>query len=240
MEIVVWHWRISPYAICFFLSFVAGFSYVARELLKRGIEKRYIAYSMMLNIALILYGGWAFTLVVQYLQNGKVEKVGFSSLGGAVGMLLGVWIFTKIDARQKDAFVQTYTISLGLMYGVSKLGCFFAGCCRGKSYDGLGCVRYLDGGNKSEWMIPVQLIETIIFVVLFLFLNRLAKKGMQNISAWCVVIYAFFKFLLDFLRDNPPGQLFSINQWVCLLLFMIAGGKISYDKRKNDSKNGRV
>ena len=35
-------------------------------------------------------------------------------------------------------------------------------------------------------------------------------------------------------------KLFSINQWVCLLLFMIAGGKISYDKRKNDSKNGRV
>ena len=91
---------------------------MARELLKRGIEKRYIAYSMMLNIALILYGGWAFTLVVQYFQNGKVEKVGFSSLGGAVGMLLGVWIFTKIGARQKDAFVQTYTISLGLMCAI--------------------------------------------------------------------------------------------------------------------------
>ena len=42
-------------------------------------------------------------------------------------MLLGVWIFTRIVKDHKEDILRTYVMSLGLMYGISKLGCFLQG-----------------------------------------------------------------------------------------------------------------
>lgn len=42
-------------------------------------------------------------------------------------MLLGVWIFTRIVKDHKEDILRTYVMSLGRMYGISKLGCFLQG-----------------------------------------------------------------------------------------------------------------
>ena len=49
---------------------------------------------------------------------------------------------------------------------MSKLACFFAGCCYGLPYDGVGCVIYPSGLNIS--LIPVQLLETVTFMIIFI------------------------------------------------------------------------
>ena len=87
-------------------------------------------------------------------DRGKVETFGFSSLGGMAGILLGVWIFTKISKEHKIELWTAYVLALGLMYAVSKLGCFFAGCCVGMRYQGPGSIRYLDNGAAGEYLFP--------------------------------------------------------------------------------------
>ena len=87
--------------------------------------------------------------------------------GGMAGILLGVWIFTKISKEHKIELWTAYVLALGLMYAVSKLGCFFAGCCVGMKYQGPGSIRYLDNGAVGEYLFPVQLAETILFLLAF-------------------------------------------------------------------------
>ena len=127
MEIIVKHWTISPYFICFLSSFIIAYVYVAVGVYRGGVQKSYIVYSMLLNTICILYFGCAFTMVTQWLEYGEIASVGFSSLGGMMGMLLGVWIFTRIVKDHKEDILRTYVMSLGLMYGISKLGGFLQG-----------------------------------------------------------------------------------------------------------------
>ena len=96
IDITILHWRISPYFICFLLSFVLAYLYVTWYLKKAGVRGSHIFYSELLNTVLALYFGAFYTFIVQLAEQGKVETFGFSSLGGMAGILLGVWIFTKI------------------------------------------------------------------------------------------------------------------------------------------------
>ena len=169
IDITILHWRISPYFICFLLSFVLAYLYVTWYLKKAGVKGSHIFYSELLNTVLALYFGAFYTFIVQLAEQGKVETFGFSSLGGMAGILLGVWIFTKISKEHKIELWTAYVLALGLMYAVSKLGCFFAGCCVGMRYQGPGSIRYLDNGAAGEYLFPVRtdrdnLISAGVFV----------------------------------------------------------------------------
>ena len=101
IDITILHWRISPYFICFLLSFVLAYLYATWYLKKAGVRGSHIFYSELLNTVLALYFGAFYTFIVQLAEQGKVETFGFSSLGGMAGILLGVWIFTKISKEHK-------------------------------------------------------------------------------------------------------------------------------------------
>jgi prolipoprotein diacylglyceryltransferase len=221
IDITILHWKISPYFICFLSSFVLAYAYVAWYLKKAGVKGSHIFYSELLNTVLALYFGAFYTFIVQLLGQGKVETFGFSSLGGMAGIMLGVWIFTKISKEHKMEFWTAYVLALGLMYGVSKLGCFFAGCCAGIRYQGLGSIRYLENGVAGESLFPVQLVETILFLLAFFLLHRQAKLGKKEIIAKSLLLYAILKFALDYLRYYESRKIFSANHWVCLLVMVL-------------------
>ena len=55
IDITILHWRISPYFICFLLSFVLAYLYVTWYLKKAGVKGSHIFYSELLNTVLALY-----------------------------------------------------------------------------------------------------------------------------------------------------------------------------------------
>ena len=57
IDITILHWRISPYFICFLLSFVLAYLYVTWYLKKAGVRGSHIFYSELLNTVLALYFG---------------------------------------------------------------------------------------------------------------------------------------------------------------------------------------
>ena len=112
-------------------------------------------------------------------------------------MLLGVWIFTRIVKDHKEDILRTYVMSLGLMYVYFKVGLFFAGCCHGIAYHGAGYVSYVNGAGISEKMFPIQLVESISFLFLFLLVNKWKRKMESNIVFICLIAYAALKFVPD-------------------------------------------
>lgn len=80
IDITILHWRISPYFICFLLSFVLAYLYVTWYLKKAGVKGSHIFYSELLNTVLALYFGAFYTFIVQLAEQGKVETFGFPVL----------------------------------------------------------------------------------------------------------------------------------------------------------------
>ena len=142
--------------------------------------------------------------------------IGFSSFGAGVGLLLSAFIFEKIIPL-KGKLVKYSTLSLPLIYGISKLACFFAGCCYGIPYNGLFKVKYPFVMDK--FLFPVQLLESILFIILFIILSKLKNKN--NIVYYVIISSAVLKYLLDFFRYDHVNKSITSNQIVCIISIIV-------------------
>ena len=76
----------------------------------------------------------------------------------------------------------------------------------------------LSNGAAGEYLFPVQLAETILFLLAFLLLHRMAERKRNGIIPKSLLLYAILKFVLDYLRYYEDRKIFSANQWGCLLV----------------------
>lgn len=211
---------ISPYIITFLLSFVISFIIVFILLLKKGIEPRFIGYSMLLNIVLILYGAKLYTTISSGFQY-NLLNAGPSSLGGVVGLFIGIFIFGRIYTKYQKVFLQAYTLVIPLMYSIAKIGCYLTGCCHGIPYKGPMAISYHNDLLQGGPYFPIQLTETIIFAIIFLIgVGMYFSKQNCRVVPVTMILCAVGKFSLEYLREEHAGTLLSTNQWVCIGFFL--------------------
>ncbi len=216
------------YALCILLSLSACILYNIYFLKKKNINNEWILLIIIIVLPFVLVGGKILTILTSS-NDVNFITVGFSSYGGAIGLLLAVFLFEKITNNKeiKTGFI----ISLPLMYSVSKLGCFFAGCCHGIKYNGIFSITYPHLYDYS--VFPIQLLESIVFFFIFLMSHILYKKyHSKNIIEYVCIVCAIAKFLLDYLRYSHIDQILSINQGISIAFVIIMLISIFYKKKK--------
>ena len=199
------------YMIIILLSIFIGMIYVFNSLKKISkVDNLYLYF--ILNMMLTLFMG----IMVSIILSGSFDfsSIGLSSYGGVVGVILSSLIFEKIIPYDGN-LIKFSIISLPLIYGLSKIACFISGCCYGIPYDGLLFVRY----NELN-VFPVQFLETIVFIIIFIICNRF--KNNKNIIWYTIFTSAFFKFLLDFLRYDHISKLITVNQIISIILMILS------------------
>ena len=209
-------YTISPYSITLIASIIIGFAVAAILLVRSKIDKMIIVFSVMINTTLLVYFGLIYTVISNAIY--KSGGLGFSSMGGMMGVLLGSFIMYAVT--KKTDIIKSYSAILPLVYSISKLGCFFVGCCGGKEYRGPLAVTYL--GNMDFIMpyptFPVPLLESVCFALIFIIVMVLySKLSTSKHIALNVLICAAMKFGLDYLRISHVGQILSMNQIACMI-----------------------
>lgn len=211
---VIYNTHFSLYSIIIFLSVIIGMVYIWYELKKekQSNSKIYLFYIIYITFALIF--GKIYTSIVY--GESSVLEAGLSAYGGLVGVIIGAIIFEKI--LPTDGKIIKYSIlSLPLVYGLTKIACFITGCCSGIPYNGLFKVIYPDKFNIGQF--PIQIFETITFLILFFICNKFKNK--KNIIYITLVITTILKFLLDFLRFDHLKYLISRNQIFSIVFLII-------------------
>lgn len=216
------------YPILLILSLVIGILIPSIKLAKAGMKKDILLCVALLNMFLALFFGKMYTMVAE--KSIDFIRTGFSSLGGLIGFLAGTYAFYFICDKDKK-ILENYIISLPLIYAISKVGCFLAGCCHGIEYIGIFSIRYETSSacQVTTEVLPVQMLETIVFVGIYILLN--IKVANENKVVTTLLLSAIAKFALDFLRYSHIGQILSTNQIVCLsiavvcILYKVVSGK---------------
>ena len=209
---------LSAYYFFIILSLIVGLVFIYITLRKKKIEREKIILSFTLMIALTIIGGLLFTMI----EKGSIHVYSLSSYGGAIGLIISIITFNIVSSNHhKKDFIETYILSLPLIYSISKLGCFFAGCCHGIEYNGLFSIKYENLLTGSYF--PIQITETILFMIIFVLClyiyNR--TKDKKYIIEIVFILCGLCKFLLDYLRISHIGQILSINQIVSLMFIII-------------------
>lgn len=217
------------YAILLIASLLIGLFIPGVKLAKAGIRKDVLVCVGLLNLMLALFFGKIYTMISEGSLN--VLRTGFSSLGGLIGFLAGTYIFYFICDKDKR-ILENYILSLPLIYAISKMGCFFAGCCHGMEYSGIFCVRYDVGSacRVESDVFPVQLAETVVFLGIYLLFSF--KKMVNNKVTVILLVSAVAKFSLDFFRYSHMGKIVTSNQIVCVVIIILCIALFVFGKRK--------
>ena len=220
---------LPPYPVMMLLSFAAGMTVLYLFCRRNGVPGRICGCLLLLSPPLALYG--AYLLHVLTAHDGTV---GFSSVGALAGMYAAAFMMQMLCKAQPYAasMPEGCTFVLPLMYGISKIGCFLAGCCRGIPYSGVCSVIYAGADGNSAALFPVQAAESAVFLAIFA-LGLLLHRKRPDAAVYAVFfVSAAAKFLLDFLRESHQGTVISLNQGLCLALAVCCAGMLWHRKRR--------
>jgi len=139
--------------------------------------------------------------------------------GGLIGAIIAGFVLMR---RWKLPWWKTADacapgIALGNVLG--RQGCFSAGCCWGKPTTLPWGVRFSELGHDvtgvpiDAKLHPTQLYESFAMLIVFFFLLWLHKKKKFSgqVILTYAVIYATVRFMIEFVRDDPRGDILGLT-----------------------------
>lgn len=178
---------------------------------------------------------------LDFLRSGGVYYGGF--LGGFIALLILIRFYKLPFWKVADALAPG--VALGQAFG--RQGCFAAGCCWGKPTDLPWGVHFTELGHEYTGvpiygptgadlhLHPTQLYESFTMLLVFgllVYLHRHKKFDGQVLIAYGI-IYSIFRFLIEFVRDDPRGDLFGLTSLTGfstsqLISLLVAAGAIVF------------
>lgn len=214
------------YSIMILLSLIINIIIVPLISKRYNFDKKEIICLLLYENVGIIYGAKILTFLKKYNElDGQFNfiSLGLTSYGAIIGALLFLILFNLQFKKSFKEILYIFMPSMPLMYAVGKIGCFLTGCCGGIT---LGHVK-----------IPIQVIETITFSCIFMYMiikhiqNRFDLKVIGVSSIFC----GSSKFLLDFFRESHIGLVLSFNQVISIFFIIIGIIIVIYNSNKIDN-----
>lgn len=154
---------------------------------------------------------------------------GFVVYGGIIGGIGVGYLYCKIRKLEFLKYFDLVMPSIAIAQGFGRVGCMFAGCCYGRETNSWFHVIYQtsDFAPNGVELIPTQLIMALLNFAHFFTLAILAKRVWKysgQVAGSYLVFYSIGRFFLEYLRDDPRGEvnMFSTSQFISL--FILAAG----------------
>lgn len=113
-------------------------------------------------------------------------------------------IFMKTERDKVFFYFDFIAIGICIAHAFGRLGCYFGGCCYGKVVPQgtfLSMIYPTELGYENIY--PTQLFESVFLFILFAILLFGVKK---NRTAWYLIGYNVFRFLLEYFRGDDRGS----------------------------------
>jgi phosphatidylglycerol:prolipoprotein diacylglycerol transferase len=197
---------------------------------------------------LIVYQGYPLEHYLSHpLDIIAIWKGGVSFHGGLIGLVIGVWIYSRKYKIQflKCMDVIALTAPIGLAEG--RIGNFINGELWGKVTDGPFGIVFQQAGSLPRH--PSQIYEALLEgVVLFFILKAYSMKERTkgSICGLFMVMYAIFRFSVEFVRepDSNLGYIafgwLTTGQLLCVPMLMIGLFVMNYDSIANQCRKQSI
>ena len=218
---------VNTYGVFLALAFLCAIFVTVRLAARDGLPKEKI-YDLCLWLLLSSLAGSKLLMLFtepEYRANPKLLfsldflRSGGVFYGGLIGALLtGFFLMRRWKLSWwKTADACAPGIALGNFFG--RQGCFSAGCCWGKPTTLPWGVQFTEAGHEITGvptgihLHPTQLYESFAMLIVFFFLLWLHKKKKFSGQVILVyaVIYATVRFLIEFVRDDPRGDVLGLT-----------------------------
>ena len=154
---------------------------------------------------------------------------GFVVYGGIIGGIGVGYLFCKLRKLNFLKYFDLVMPSIAIAQGFGRVGCMFAGCCYGRETDSWFHVIYetSEFATNGVALIPTQMIMALLNFAHFFILAVLAKKVMKQsgqVAGCYLVFYSIGRFFLEYLRNDPRGNVNILSTSQFISLFILAAG----------------
>lgn len=154
---------------------------------------------------------------------------GFVVYGGIIGGIGVGYLFCKVKKLPFLKYFDLVMPSIAIAQGFGRVGCMFAGCCYGRETNSWFHVIYQvsDFAPNGVALVPTQLIMAVLnfahFFILAFFAKKIVKQDGQ-VAGFYLVFYSIGRFFLEYLRNDPRGEVKMLSTSQFISLFILAAG----------------
>ncbi len=217
---------IEGYGLCIAIGLLIVYALLARDQKrKRLVDDDHLSAIINLTILAGIFGGRIlfvltnFSSMESWFDCIRLWDGGFSLLGAQIGIVLGlIWycVAYKISFLKLVDIISFYA---PLMIAISRIGCFWAGCCFGTLCRLPFAHVYTDPTCLAPLHIPLhpaQLYHSGILFFIFITLIVIRKKFSDVkpglMTGLSFLLMGFERFFVDFFRgDREFVTLFSLS-----------------------------
>jgi phosphatidylglycerol:prolipoprotein diacylglycerol transferase len=228
---------VYTYGVLLAAAYLLGLQFALIRARARGLDANRVMDLGIWIIISALIGAKLLLLIVDFdtFRNSPGEMLTLMRSGGVFygGLIAAVAVAIWYMRRHKlpvwgvsDAFAPG--IALGHVIG--RMGCFFAGCCFGRSTDVPWAVTFTNeyarqnvGTPLNVPLHPTQLYEAGAELLILGFLLLLERRGrpFPGRTFWTyMLVYGITRFIIEFYRGDARGMVgtLSTSQFVSVLL----------------------
>lgn len=233
---------IQCYGLCIWLGLlitlkVAYYKNNTFNLIPESVAKSLIPQAIVAGLlgARILYVITSWSSFQYWSDIITVWQGGFSIIGSVLGILITITWYSTQKELSVAKNLDFLACNAPLLQSISRIGCFFSGCCFGNVTTNFFSITYTDPDSFAPLncqLHPTQLYSSIALFFIFLFLHSIQKKDNKPgiITAWYLILIAVERFWIDFLRGDReffekfPFDCLSIHQWFSLIILIATIG----------------
>ena len=211
--------EIRWYSLSYIAGLIFGWYFAKNKLIKDSTQKEYFDdYITYLIISIILGGRLGYVIIydpIYFISNPfeiiKIWQGGMSFHGALIGIIISTHFFCKNKKQNIFSYLDLVAVCspIGIFFG--RISNFINSELYGVETNVPWSVKFIKIDDLSRH--PSQIYEAIfegiiLFVILVLMFNRLRNKP-GIISGYFLILYSFFRFIIEFFRE-PDGQLLSL------------------------------
>ena len=169
---------------------------------------------------------------------------GFVIYGSLLGGMAGAYMFCRKKKFNFLAVVDFLIPGVAIAQGFGRIGCFLAGCCYGKVTDSFLGVRFNSPFTPDNLpRFPTQIFSSAFDFALGIFLllrwfKIKDEKTQGKILSLYLIIECAGRFMIEFIRDDPRGNIGPLSTSQFMSIFGFAIGVIIFiiiNRRKTGS-----
>lgn len=162
-------------------------------------------------------GGKFLYILEEAASSGEIKfGLGGLSLFGAIFLVPVVFTLVSLFTKRRAAEYLDICTTFGIvLLSFMRIGCFLSGCC--------GAITIWN--ETTPIVLPVQLFEVVIDLLLLQFLLLVEKKHFKKgyMYPLFMIGYGICRFVLEFLRKSPDTLVFLSNGQIFALISVLVG-----------------
>ncbi|MCX7727356.1 MAG: prolipoprotein diacylglyceryl transferase [Chitinispirillaceae bacterium] len=248
----IFNFPIHTYGFMLALSFLFGIWFSSYRAKKKGLNPEIIADVGFWIILSAVIGSRLYYVILHFEEFREDllsivnpfhgDSIGIGGLvmyGGFIGALVASFLYFKLKKIEFLPYADAVAPSIGFGVMLTRIGCFFNGCCWGAPAAGCFSVSFPMSSAAGAYqhhihataLYPSQLFESaggLLIALIVLYIERFKIfTGFQFYLTG--ILYTILRFFVDFSRHYEPNEkigILSHNQIVCIVLFIIFAGLI--------------